>query len=105
MDLRSVLLEIHAALDALREDALSEAAWRDFRASARATAAWHRAHPTTLDGILDWIDQLRAAFGDPPVDRRPWRGGDFRIWAARRHACHGSYVPKLQTWPSGSRQE
>jgi hypothetical protein len=68
-----------AELEALREDALSEAARRDFRASARATAEWERAHPTTLEGILEWIDQLRAAFGDPPVDRRPWRGTDFRL--------------------------
>jgi hypothetical protein len=30
-------------------------------------------------GILNWIDQLRTLFGDPPVDRRPWRGDDFRL--------------------------
>ena len=66
-------------LEAMREDALSEAVRRDFRASAEATARWNRAHPTDVAGILDWIDQLRGAFGDPPVDRRPWRGEDFRI--------------------------
>jgi hypothetical protein len=50
-----------------------------FDASRRAVAAWERAHPVDLAGILDWIDQLRALFGDPPVDQRPWRGDDFRL--------------------------
>jgi hypothetical protein len=29
--------------------------------------------------VIDFIDQLRALFGDPPVDRTPWRGNDFRL--------------------------
>lgn len=66
-------------LEAMREDGLSEAICREFRASAEATARWDRAHPTDVAAMLDWIDQLRAVFGDPPVDRRPWRGEDFRI--------------------------
>ena len=66
-------------LEAMREDGLSEEIRREFRASAEATARWDRAHPTDVAAVLDWIDQLRAVFGDPPVDRRPWRGEDFRI--------------------------
>lgn len=62
-----------------REDGLSEARRREFAESARVCEAWDRAHPVTLEGILDWIDQLRAAFGEPEVDRTPWRGDDFRI--------------------------
>jgi hypothetical protein len=50
-----------------------------FAASRRAVAAWERAHPTDIAGILGWVDQLRALFGDPPVDRRRWRGDDFRL--------------------------
>lgn len=59
------------------EDAVSLR--RDFAESARICEAWDRAHPVTLEGILDWIDQLRAAFGEPEVDRTPWRGEDFRV--------------------------
>ena len=33
----------------------------------------------TLDALLDWIEQLHALFGEPPLDERPWRGGDFRL--------------------------
>jgi hypothetical protein len=63
----------------MREQGLSDEARSAFRASARAVEAWERAHPVDVEGILDWIDQLRALFGDPPVDRTPWRGDDFRI--------------------------
>jgi hypothetical protein len=66
-------------LASLREDGLSETLRREFRASARATAAWEREHGADLEAILDWIDQLRSIFGDPPVDRTPWRGSDFRL--------------------------
>jgi len=66
-------------LESLREDGVSLAMRRELRASARATEQWDRAHPTDLAAILDWIEQLRQAFGDPPVDRRPWRGNDFRL--------------------------
>jgi len=62
-------------LEAMREDGLFEEIRREFRASAEATARWDRAHPTDVDAILDWIDALRAMFGDPPVDRRTWWGG------------------------------
>jgi hypothetical protein len=40
---------------------------------------WERAHPTTLDSTLDWIDSVRSLLGDPPVNREPWRGNDFRL--------------------------
>jgi hypothetical protein len=66
-------------LASLREDGLCEARRRDFQASARATAAWEREHAAGIEAILDWIDQLRGVFGDPPVDRTPWRGSDFRL--------------------------
>lgn len=63
----------------LLEDARSETRRREFADSTRACEAWERAHPVSLEAILDWIDQLRAAFGEPEVDRTPWRGDDFRI--------------------------
>lgn len=66
-------------LASLREGGLSEAARREFRSSARATGAWERAHAPDFEAILDWIDELRALFGDPAVDRTPWRGNDFRL--------------------------
>ena len=68
-----------AELASLREDGLCEARRREFRASARATTAWEHAHPTDVEATLDWIHQLRSIFGDPPVDRTPWRGEDFRL--------------------------
>jgi hypothetical protein len=66
-------------LEEMREDGLSDERRRQFRASAEASERWDRAHPQSIDDILAFIDQLRAAFGEPPVDRRPWRGNDFRI--------------------------
>lgn len=63
----------------LREQILSPEAREEFAASRRAVAAWERAHPTDIAAILDWVDQLRSLFGDPPVDRRPWHGDDFRL--------------------------
>jgi hypothetical protein len=62
------------------DDGILPASAREgFAASRRAVAAWERAHPVDIAGILDWVDQLRALFGDAPVDRRPWRGDDFRL--------------------------
>jgi hypothetical protein len=66
-------------LESMREEGFSAEVRAAFRKSARAVAAWERAHPVDIEGILDWVDQLRGIFGDPPVDRRPWRGNDFRI--------------------------
>jgi hypothetical protein len=66
-------------LDAMRRDGLSAELRRDFAASAAATEAWDRAHPQDVNATLDWIEQLRQVFGDPEVDRRPWRGNDFRL--------------------------
>ncbi len=60
-------------------EVLSPEAREGFAASRRAVAAWERTHPTDIAGILDWVDQLRALFGDPPVDRSLWRGEDFRF--------------------------
>lgn len=66
-------------LRSLREDGLCARRRREFRAAARAADAWDRAHPLSVDGVLDWIDQLRDLLGEPPVDRTPWRGEDFRL--------------------------
>jgi hypothetical protein len=66
-------------LEEFRDDALSEDARRAFRASAEVTACWDRAHPLDVNAILDWIEELRQVFGDPKLDRRPWRGNDFRL--------------------------
>lgn len=66
-------------LESFREEGHSAARRDAFRAAAATEAAWDRAHPVGLEGILEFIDQLRAAFGDPPVDRSPWRGSDFRL--------------------------
>jgi hypothetical protein len=51
----------------------------EFAASRRAVEAWQRAHPVSFTGLLAWIDALRAVFGDPPIDRCPTRGDDYRI--------------------------
>jgi len=66
-------------LEDMREDGLSEHRRREFRAAAEASRRYDEAHPVGLEEILDWIEQLRALFGDPPVNRAPWRGGDFRL--------------------------
>lgn len=66
-------------LEEFRDEALSAASKAAFAASDRAVEAWERANPTTLAGTLDWIDQLRAAFGDPEPDRTPWSGDKFLI--------------------------
>ncbi|MEX2205282.1 MAG: hypothetical protein WEF50_03535 [Myxococcota bacterium] len=63
----------------LREDGLSAARRREFDESARICQAWDLAHPLTLDGVLDWIDELRVTFGEPETSRAPWRGNDFRL--------------------------
>ena len=66
-------------LESMRQDGYSADLRQEFQASAEATARWDRAHPLDVNAILDWIEQLRQAFGDAPVDRRPWRGNDFRL--------------------------
>lgn len=66
-------------LEEFRDDALSPATRASFAASESATRAWERANPTSLEGMLDWIDQLRAVFGDAEPDRTRWPGDDFRI--------------------------
>lgn len=68
-----------AELESLLEDGISRPRRHAFRESSRATAQWDRAHAPDLEAILDWIDQIRALLGDPPVDHGPWRGGDFRL--------------------------
>ena len=63
----------------MREEAFDPQVRENFRRSEEAVRRWERAHPTTLAGILDWIEQLRSLFGDFPVDREPWRGTDFHL--------------------------
>ncbi len=66
-------------LEEMRRDALSPEIRAEFRSSARAVARWEREHPQGLGSVLDWIEQLRGLFGDPEVNREPWRGEDFRL--------------------------
>ena len=58
---------------------LVEGSSEEFAASRRAVEAWQREHPVSLPALLAWIDALRAIFGDPPIDRRPTLGDDYRI--------------------------
>jgi hypothetical protein len=64
---------------ALREDGLSAERRRAFADSRAAIARWQGRHPASIESALAWMAELRRAFGDPPVDRRPWRGNDFRL--------------------------
>jgi hypothetical protein len=66
-------------LEELRQDGLSAERLRGFRAAAEAALRFEQAAPAGIEQVLDWIDELRALFGDPPVDRAPWRGDDFRL--------------------------
>ena len=66
-------------LETMRADARSPALAREFTASRRAVEGWAREHPADLESALAWIETLRQIFGDPPVDRRPWRGNEFRL--------------------------
>ena len=67
-------------LESMREDGASKELRESFAAAERAVAEWEAATPRTgLDELLDWVDQLREAFGDPEVDQSPWVGSDFRI--------------------------
>jgi hypothetical protein len=66
-------------LEELRQDGLSEERRLAFRASEEATRRREREAPVGLEGILGWIDELRALLGEPAVDRRPWQGDDFRL--------------------------
>lgn len=66
-------------MEEFRDEALTPEAVAEFAASALAVETWERANPISLEQILGWIDQLRAAFGDPEPDRTPWRGDDFKI--------------------------
>ncbi len=47
--------------------------------SSGVPRAREREHPQGLGSVLDWIEQLRGLFGDPEVNREPWRGEDFRL--------------------------
>jgi len=61
------------------ERVLVEGSAEEFAASRRAVEAWQRQHPVSFPDLLAWIDSLRRVFGDPPVDRRPSVGDDYRI--------------------------
>ncbi len=63
----------------MRRDAESPEIRDEFRRSARAVRRWERDHPRDLASVLNWIEQLRRLFGDPEVNREPWRGEDFRL--------------------------
>jgi hypothetical protein len=40
---------------------------------------WESRHPRGLEDALRWAQHIRALFGAPPVDLRPWVGNDFRL--------------------------
>ncbi len=63
----------------MRRDAESPEIRDEFRRSAQAVRRWERDHPQDLASVLNWIEQLRRLFGDPEVNREPWRGEDFRL--------------------------
>lgn len=66
MDLRSVPIEFHTALE--------EAGIGPARIGGLALAAHGAARAAPFDGFGQ-----RARFGEPEVDRAPWRGDDFRL--------------------------
>jgi hypothetical protein len=73
-----------AQLEQMRDDGLSGDVREAFATAERATDTWERdraraASQLGIGEILDWIDELRAVFGEPEVDRRPWIGEDFRL--------------------------
>ena len=66
--------------ESLREDGLSPERRRALRESARAGAPVEALRGGAgIEAILAWVDELRALFGDPPTNLRPWRGSDFRL--------------------------
>lgn len=104
MDLRTVLLGLRAALDAEGvEHALIGGLALAAHGAGRATVDLEdladvekllrtaeidlervREHffdrEKELDALLALAEEWEhALFGDPPVDRRPWRGDDFRL--------------------------
>lgn len=62
-----------------REEGRSADRRQAFREAEARIRRWEQAHPQTVDSMLDWIDQLRSVFGEPPVNTRPWIGNDFRL--------------------------
>ena len=66
-------------LEDFRRYTLASDTRENFARSEQEGRAWKRAHPTTLDDLLAWIDSLRELFGDAPTDLEPWGGDDFRL--------------------------
>ena len=71
-------------LEQMREDGLSRDVREAFVAAERACETWEHERGRAqsqlgIDEILGWIDELRAVFGEPEIDRRPWIGNDFRM--------------------------
>ncbi len=71
-------------LERMRDDGLSREVRDAFAAANRACDAWERERGRAqsrlgIDEVLDWIDELRAVFGEPEIDRRSWIGNDFRL--------------------------
>lgn len=61
------------------EDGRSQARRENFRSCERAAREWEHQRPHGLDEALAWAQQIRALFGDPTLDLRPWVGSDFRL--------------------------
>jgi hypothetical protein len=67
-------------LEEMRREGLSPELRREFADAQRAVDEWERGRPRRgLSDLLDWVDELRGVFGEPAVDRRPWKGNDFRL--------------------------
>ena len=71
-------------LEQMREDGMSAEVREAFTAAEHASTVWERERGRArtqlgIDEILAWIDELRAVFGEPEIDRRPWIGNDFRL--------------------------
>ena len=80
MDLRSVLIEIHTALDAAgighaRIGGLA----LSVHGAGRATIDLGDPDMERVRSYFQLFEQLRQVFGDPLVDRTPSIGDDFRI--------------------------
>jgi len=71
-------------LEEMRVDGMSPRIRSDFADAEREIARWEHARGRArsqlgIEDMLAWVDALRAVFGEPEVDRRPWSGSDFRL--------------------------
>jgi hypothetical protein len=68
------------ASEGMREDAGSAQRREEFARSLQAQRGSDVVPPGSgLAAVLDLCDQLRALFGDPPLDHTIWVERDFRL--------------------------